>query len=286
MTKVTIITAFYNGEKYLENLLDMVEKNVKYILKTKLDIQVEYIIVNDSPWEIIEHKIVDKSYRVKILNNPKNVGIHETRARGICEAEGEYILILDQDDEISENYIVSQYLAINGGQIVVSNGYKENEEGKTVTIYRSGRKMKLVNSKLVYLKAANQIVSPGQCLIKKEIIPEVWLKTTQKINGSDDLFLWLLIMNSGIKFVLNEEKLYVHKQVGYNISNDLKKMCESDLEMCLLAEEKNLLSPLDIKRKRRMCAFLQNNGYTHSFRLWNFLRYIDIVLIKIYAKFI
>ena len=124
---------------------------------------------------------------------PQNLGIHKSRVNGINLAHGDYILLLDQDDSITDDYLKEQLNAIESADISVCNGYKELEQKKKI-IYRDRIKFSLVKNPEIYLKAANQIVSPGQCLIKKSSIPTEWLNYTLQVNGSDDLFLWLLCL--------------------------------------------------------------------------------------------
>ena len=236
--KISVITTLYNGGVYLPGLLEMFRRNTAL-----LDAPAEYVLVNDSPWTPVV--IEAEGLNVRVLENPENYGIHRSRVEGIRAAKGEYIFILDQDDEIADDYLVSQLAAIGSAPAVVCNGIKELAGGDK-KIYRDRCKMSLINRKWPYLLAANQIVSPGQCVLRKAAIPAAWLENPQKVNGSDDLFLWLLMLQGGAQFAKNPAVLYTHKQVGDNPSNSLEKMCLSDEELCRILSEKQLLPPQDI----------------------------------------
>lgn len=280
---ITVITTFYRGHAYLPALIQMLEANVRHLEEEGIDRRVEYLLINDSPWEPIE--LPDggvENLTVRILDNEQNLGIHKSRIRGIREARGELVAILDQDDVIAENFLASQYRALGTADAVICNGYKELE-GETKSIYRDSLKMRLINRKGIYLKAANQIVSPGQALLRKSAIPQAWLEHPMQSNGADDLYLWLLYLNRGTKFVRNPQKLYTHKQVGSNLSNSLEAMCRSDAEMCAILRSQNLLPEKDIRRRERMCAFLAENGYRNRPTLSSLLKYPDIILLKIFA---
>ena len=282
----SVITTTYNGNAYLPRLFAMLEANTLTLQEKYPQLQVEYIIINDSPWVPLElPETQDLHFIFKASANPENYGIHKSRARGICEASGELITMLDQDDEIADNFLLSQYEALGQDQAIVCNGFKEFDT-ELKPIYRDRLKMSLVNCKTFYLKAANQIVSPGQCLLRKSMIPQVWLDNPQAVNGSDDLFLWLLMLNQGIKFKKNPQMLYTHKQVGDNLSNSLEKMCSSDLEMCALLREKQLLPEKDIRKRERMCAYLKATGYRNLGNLSAMLKFCDIVFAKVFAYFI
>lgn len=282
----SVITTTYHGNGYLPRLFEMLEANTLALQKEYPDAQVEYLIVNDSPWEPLElPQIQALHFTCRTLDNPENYGIHKSRARGITEATGDFVVMLDQDDEIADTFLLAQYKLLGDADAVVCNGWKESQTDAK-PIYRDRLKMALVNHKLFYLKAANQIVSPGQCLLRKKAIPQQWLDNPQAVNGSDDLFLWLLMLDRGSRFVKNPEKLYTHKQVGSNLSNSLEKMCYSDLEMCALLRQKKLLPEKDICRRERMCAFLKHCGYRNRPTLSACVRYFDILAMKLFAYYI
>ena len=282
---ISVITSVYHGNKYMPRLLQMIQANAEQLKHRGIDEKVEYLLVNDSPWESIElpgGNVADLT--IRILDNPENLGIHASRIRGIREARGEYITILDQDDEIRPDFLASQYLALGDADAVICDGIKEFD-GWSKRIYRDRLKMSLVNSKAVYLKAANQIVSPGQSLLRKSRIPEAWLEHPMKTNGSDDLFLWLLYLGRGSKLALNPEQLYVHKQVGDNLSNSLEAMCNSDAEMCRILRENQLLPEKDIRARERMCRFLAECGYQNRPVLRAAVKNPDIALLKLFAYY-
>lgn len=282
---ISVITSVYHGNKYMPRLVQMMQENAAQLKNRGIDEKVEYLLINDSPWESIElpgGNVEDLT--IRILDNPENLGIHASRIRGIREARGEYIAILDQDDEIKPDFLASQYLALGDADAVICDGLKEFD-GWSKRIYRDKLKMSLVNCKAVYLKAANQIVSPGQSLLRKSRIPEAWLEHPMKTNGADDLFLWLLYLGRGSKLALNPEQLYVHKQVGDNLSNSLEAMCRSDEEMCQILREKQLLPEKDIRARERMCKFLAQCGYRNRPVLSAAIKYPDIVLLKLFAYY-
>jgi len=248
--------------------------------------ETEYVLVNDSPWAPVEQNGIDcAGLSVHVVENPENYGIHKSRVEGIFKATGEFVLILDQDDEIADDYLLSQLRCIGDEKVAVCNGIKETENARK-KIYRDVLKMSLVNRKHFYLLAANQIVSPGQCLIRKDAIPAPWLNNPQTVNGADDLFLWLLLLDAGVRFVKNPKLLYTHKQVGDNLSNSLERMCLSDLEMCRMLRGSKLLPEKDIAKRERMCNYLKASGYRNLGSFGAMLRYPDVVLAKLFAYYI
>ena len=281
---ITVITTFYQGNTYMPRLVQMLEANAAKLWAAE-KIDTEYLLVNDSPWDPIQLPESNAEHlTVRVVDNAENQGIHRSRIRGIREAKGELLAILDQDDEIADDFLVSQHRALGDRDVVICNGYKEMPE-YTKSIYKDRLKMSLINRIKVYLKAANQIVSPGQALLRKSAIPQAWLDYPMVSNGADDLYLWLLYLARGTKFVINPQKLYTHKQVGDNLSNSLEAMCRSDEEMCGLLREHGLLPEKSIRKRERMCAFLAQNGYRNRPNVKSLLKYPDILFWKAFAYF-
>lgn len=53
------------------------------------------------------------------------------------------------------------------------------------------------------------ITSPGHCLIRKTSIPQLWKENILKNNGSDDLLLWLLMLEENKKDLQRSMKRFI-----------------------------------------------------------------------------
>ena len=102
--KISIIVPVYNVEKYLDRCLNSI---VAQSLK-----EIEIIIVNDcSPdnsLKIIE-KYMKKDERITLINKIKNEGLTSARNSGLEIAQGKYILHIDGDDWIEQEYLKDMY---------------------------------------------------------------------------------------------------------------------------------------------------------------------------------
>ena len=203
---VSVIVPFYKGNKYINNILRMVKENVA----NANEITVEVVVVNDSPEiEIQYEKDLVDGYFLNIVRHKKNMGIQQARITGINVAQGKYVLMLDQDDEIIPNTIKTQFDLIGDNAAILSNGYSENSDGIRIELYKNKKQMSVVNNFSYYFYFGNMIASPGLCLIQREKIPSLWINHVMKINGADDWLLWVLFLNEGNKFVLNNEFCYL-----------------------------------------------------------------------------
>lgn len=169
---VSVIVPFYKGNKYINNILRMVKENVA----NANEITVEVVVVNDSPEiEIQYEKDLVDGYFLNIVRHKKNMGIQQARITGINVAQGKYVLMLDQDDEIIPNTIKTQFDLIGDNAAILSNGYSENSDGIRIELYKNKKQMSVVNNFSYYFYFGNMIASPGLCLIQREKIPSLWI---------------------------------------------------------------------------------------------------------------
>ena len=111
--KISIYLPIYNSGIYLERSIGSLQK------QTLKDIEI--IAVNDcstdNSYNILKN-FASKDERIKIFNSTENRGLLYARAMGIINSNGEYIMDLDPDDEISnENDLEYLYLNTNNSQI-------------------------------------------------------------------------------------------------------------------------------------------------------------------------
>ncbi len=103
--RVSVIITNHNLGQYLPETLASVAANDHP--------DVEVIVVDDASTAAVDRPLLDRiereaaepGSRVRLLRNPVNRGLSASRNRGIREAKGDYVLILDADDCISPAYI-------------------------------------------------------------------------------------------------------------------------------------------------------------------------------------
>ncbi|WP_307873340.1 glycosyltransferase family 2 protein [Bacillus sp. TH50] len=118
--KVSIIVPVYNSEKFISKCLESI------IRQTYRNIEI--LIINDGSSD--ESETIINVYR-EIDNRityyyQNNSGPSKARNKGILNATGEYVIFLDSDDTVDENYVM--YLLnemINSNSDLVCCGYKD-----------------------------------------------------------------------------------------------------------------------------------------------------------------
>lgn len=226
---VSVIIPYYHGNKYLKKLSEILWDNIEEYEK-KFNEKIEILIINDSPEDVIEEEPLKKlKGYYRIIKNEKNFGIHKTRVNGILEAGQEYIWMLDQDDDVSKKWLLSQYDCIQKSKtdMVVANGYREIS-GKACPIFKKEKDLKAATTIAPYVAYGNVIASPGQCLIRKKAIPKFWTEHILWENCADDMYLWMLMLGEGRSISYNPEYLYTHISTGENFSSNEKQTIFSE----------------------------------------------------------
>ena len=144
MKKVSIIIPIYNSEKYIKKCIDS-------IIKQTMFSDIELILINDgskdNSFKIIEE--YSKEYQNIKVYNQENMGIAKTRNKGIKLANSKYIMFIDNDDWIENDYVEKYYKEIiNTKSDVVVGGYKRCTYNKTLFI------KKIINKMDIYAQIA------------------------------------------------------------------------------------------------------------------------------------
>lgn len=103
MELVSIIIPAYNAEKVvgeaIESALSQTYKDIEIIVIDDCS--------TDGTFAVLE-SYGEKDPRVRAIKNEKNMGVSETRNRGVSLARGDYIAFLDSDDVWRESKLASQ----------------------------------------------------------------------------------------------------------------------------------------------------------------------------------
>jgi glycosyltransferase involved in cell wall biosynthesis len=92
MTQLTVITAVFNGEDYLESTINSVLECIK-------DISAEYLIINDGSTDGTANILKKFSNRIRVIDQD-NIGESASVTKGFNLASGEYVMVLSADDPL------------------------------------------------------------------------------------------------------------------------------------------------------------------------------------------
>lgn len=137
MPKVSVVLPIYNVEKYISKCLDSV------INQTLGDIEI--ICVNDCSTDnsaYIVEEYMKKDNRVRLINHKENKGLGLSRNTGIYESSCSYIVFIDSDDYISNNFVEELYntaIKYNSDIVFTNNIYTVNESTNKIKPYYHNR---------------------------------------------------------------------------------------------------------------------------------------------------
>lgn len=275
---ISVITPFYKGNAYMARLFSCIAACAEHAP----DLRIELVLVNDSPdCPICYEADWVQGFSMNILTNKENAGIHRARINGLSVAKGTFIQFLDQDDLLAPEALALQFAAVQNADVVVADGF-EQDPRRYGPIYRNAAHQRQTTHPRFYYSVSNLISSPGQCLIRKSAIPQVWCETCISRNGSDDLFLWLVLLEQKSRFVVNPIRLYTHVHTGENVSADSRKILGSSFEVLQALKENGLISPRQERRFRRSRGMASR--YAGKGRAWRYLTmllYPDVIWEKL-----
>lgn len=274
--KVSIIVPIYNCEKYLNKCLESLYKQTYS--------NIEIILVNDGSTDESEKICMNyeqKNNKFKYYLKP-NSGAADTRNYGLKVATGDYILFVDSDDYIDNNYVEIIYskLIKNKADIVVTGLTEVSEDGNLIK-----RILYSEYDKIIFLKDfLKDFINYAyftcvKTLFKKEILTQ-YFNINLKF-GEDIFFAYNLFKNSKICYVANtgyyyvqnnqsithqydlsylhkymEDNIYIYNEI-LNDNQDLKIVIENRLLTKLnLALQKLILSEnYNFKDFKKYCVF-------------------------------
>ena len=224
MPKVTVITASYNYAEYIGQTIESV------INQTYSDW--EMLVIDDgskdNSIEVI-NEYTKKDSRVKLLTHPNNEnrGLVETLKLGISQAQGEYIVFLESDDYIREDYLekkTAYFEKYNDAGFIYNDiqtfGAKQTLKRK-MYFWLVNHHWKTHNyphniSEMLYLR--NYIPTFSCVMLKKELLSDLSWESPDK--ACIDLWLWAQISQRTSFYYIQEKLTYwrLHKDSYLNTS--------------------------------------------------------------------
>lgn len=211
--KVTVIIPVYNSEKYIGRCLDSVI-NQTY---KNIDIMVINDGSKDNSQKIIE-EYVSKYKNIELINQ-ENKGVSKTRNEAIKRAKTKYIMFIDNDDFIDEDYIEVLLKSIEEDDFdVVISGYRRpNENGRII------KELRLKDTEWSKM----MILAPWSKIYKREYLIKNDIEFLQNNIGEDIYFnLQALFLSNKVKSIdyIGYNWFFNTKSVSNTIQKDFRKI--------------------------------------------------------------
>ena len=209
--KISIFLPIYNKAIYLNRSIKSIQ------IQTLKDLEI--IPVNDcstdNSLEILKEMNKNDS-RIKIVNNNKNYGLLYSRAMGIINSAGEYIINLDPDDEFNEpgnlEYLYNIAKKSNLDIISYASLFKYNNDLsiKCSNYHHIFRQPKLFESAFNSKNRLNDFLIWNK-LIKRDILLKAYQFLKKRIYGKKWNYhednIWSILINKYAKSMRCSNKL-------------------------------------------------------------------------------
>ena len=239
----------------------------------------EVIVVDDKSTDE-SVKIARQFKGVNVLENPENLGVAETRNRGIESAHGRYIVCLDADDRLRPDFVEKHLAAFRTGDRAIAYAPVElMDTAGTLT-----RKYMFRNPAKMELQARGQNQIPSCCMFKREF----WRRAggyDRRCTPAEDANLWLKIFAlGGVPVKASDSPLMDYRTHNKSLSAagmfpnwyaEYAKLvnapiCERDPEITVIIEgteriKETLWSLENQETKNWSCQLKTPNGTQESF---------------------
>jgi glycosyltransferase involved in cell wall biosynthesis len=264
---ISIIVPCYNQAQYLNECLQSVIEQTYQ--------NWECIIVNDgSPdnTEEITNKWVEKDNRFKYLYKD-NGGLSSARNAGINIAQGIYILPLDADDKISNNFLNECFKSIEKNTNVNLIHGKLVKFGSINRIYK--------NEKYSYQKLLLDNLFPCSSLFKKSEAIDIGLYDENLKAGLEDWDFWIRLLSEKSNVVYLDNCSFFYRIKDNSMYDVLKKNNLEILKIKQYIFSKNIEK---FNPKSQLELYFENLNYEKKVN--NFEKYLSYkkILIILFEK--
>lgn len=250
---VTIVITAYNVENWIA-------KAIESACRQTFD-NLEIIVVEDcstdSTREILS--TIDDS-KVKIVYNVENLGAGASRRKGIEAANGEYILLLDGDDWIEEDFIERLYnkavqedadIVSGGITIIHKDGSKESAsygncimEGDDKITRFWGEKIVFMNNKLIHRRLHEKVPYCVRRFIEDTPVIIPMMHLANKV---------VYIDNTGYNYRMHEKSL-THYASDFKYAL-FRALCAEDIVRFFEKHDKGILERLPFAEAYSKCIY-------------------------------
>ena len=251
---LTICTSFYNVENYIENLILQ--------LKNQTCPDFECILVDDGSTDKsaeIAFKEIENDKRFSIIQHKTNKGLGAGRATGIENANTEYIIFMDPDDELDKNTVQKiQYQIQNKKSDLFIFDYFEKKDSIDRLISGDAQDVSTLFS-----DSDKRIPHVWHKVFRKELFQRFDLNFYKTVTFAEDLFLCInSFLHSRNTIFVNDA--YYH--YVFNSSSLVNSRTEKSIYENILVVQ-NLLNN-DFSKHKSIKSYLEKEFFQNYQSEW------------------
>jgi teichuronic acid biosynthesis glycosyltransferase TuaG len=211
---ISVVIPNHNRSEYVAEAINSI------LNQTYKDIEI--IVVDDCSTDSSMDILTWYGKKITLLRNNKNMGIAYTRNRGLKEAKGEYIAVMDSDDIASPDRLQKSLKAIKGVDFVYSHYLQANEDGRVFGGVEAPQTLDIANVLDGFTAPHVTIMAKRKCFEKYPY--------DNRLKVNDDLRLILEWVRQGYKYRVINEPLMIVRYHDTSVSKtrdaEVKKFTE------------------------------------------------------------
>lgn len=257
---ISVIVPIYNVAPYIErcvrSLMEQTYKDIEYIFIDDCS--------SDNSMAILSRVITDYPNRIpyiKILRNPVNLGLGETRFVGMREAKGTYVWHCDSDDWVETDMLETMYNKAKrtNADIVCCEAIKESPKKKTY--YKINYDEETLENGLLNMNFKEIDSCIWNKLIRRKLFIENSIKNYPGINMGEDSALTVRLRFFSKKTVVVHAPFYHYNRMNPN-------------SMCVTFKKTDISQSMDLALQ--IANFFTEQGVSQKFRkVINFYKFMS-----------
>ena len=250
---VTVLMPVYNGEYFLQNALNSIF-NQKFR-------NLELLVINDASTDGTNSILLNQTdKRLRILNNPRNIGVAASLNRGLKEAHSKYIARMDADDISLPNRLMLQveYLESHPSTALIGGNYRLIDESDSL-ISKPAYNHSMAGPELAWRLLWKNCIAHPTVLFRRQAVLAAGCYPENSPH-SEDYGLWLRLSRTMRLATSKKVVLYLRKHKT-NITTIHAEQSEKN---ALSSSVASIRSFLDIEPKNTLLEQLRFPGKSES----------------------
>lgn len=215
--KISVCIPVYNVENYIGKCLESV------LSQSFQDFEI--VVVNDSTPDKsmdIVSRYAQGDSRIRIFNNPHNMGLMWTRRESYVNAIGDYICFLDSDDTLPKDSLNSLYNAIEQTKSDMVCGQIAYISAQQTSLTSYPNMLSYGDDKTSAMKSALRWeITHNLCgkIYRRELLQSYNYITYEQVINAEDAILFYQLLNNIKKVSLVKDVVYNYYQYGDSSTN-------------------------------------------------------------------
>ncbi len=248
--KYSVIIPIYNAEKTLRRCLDS--------LVCQLRSDIEILLVNDGSLDSslsIASEYAAKYPAFQVINQ-KNKGVSCARNAGLDAAVGQYVLFIDSDDYVREDYFYVLDQCNDLDLIVFCHEILGNDSRDMAVLFSQLQQLETDSQRLELLLMSRRIMSPGDKRFLRSLIESHKLRFCERLSiGEDFNFCMAYAVHCSTIGIAKDKIIFIDTTSTDSLSRKYRpELCLQMFQVYSVIQQTLLDSPMNISSKDNLLA--------------------------------